>query len=513
MTSSLTNCPDPQRLHQLKAGLLLAEEAGAVRAHLRACAACQQRWHDLQAEDDHPPPDSPSSTWPALSMSFPSRLPRFSLPVGLGILAVGLTTIAVFLSGFHRRSPAPPPGGSGKETPPAATKEPIKVGILHSFNGPMGQSESPVADATILAIEQLNRQGGILGREIQYFIEDGASDADLFAKKADKLLAQDQVYAIFGCGTSDSRKAVKPIVERLDGLLIYPFHYEGLEQSSRVIYLGAVPNQQVLPAVEHAVNMLGAKKLFLIGSDHVFPRTVNAIIRDAVKTRPGVEVVGELYLPLGGKDVEALVKAIQDKQPDVILNALSGSSNIYFFRALRRAGITPQRLPTISFALGETELLSLDTEAMAGDLVAGNYFQNVATPANQRFVQDFHARFGADRVLSDPMESAYSGVFLWAEAVRAAGTEEAEPVRKALQGRTFASPGGPRQLDADNLHCRQIARLGKVRADGQFEIVYASPEPIPLVSFPPSRGRRAWELFLNDLYLEWGHRWSAPAKP
>jgi urea transport system substrate-binding protein len=463
----------------------------------------------------HAPPEDPSlsAAWHTPPAIFPGRLPRFSLPVALGVLAVALTTIAVLLFGYHRHHQAPPPDNSGKGLPPPAKTEPIKVGLLYSFNGPMAQSESPVGDATVLAIEQVNLRGGILGRQVEYYIEDGASDAEAFARKAEKLLNQDQVYAVFGGGTSDCRKLIKPIVERLDGLLVYPFSFEGLELSPRAVYMGAVPNQQVLPAVDHAVDVLGAKKFFLVGSDHVFPRAANAIIRDALKARPGVEVVGEHYLPLGGKDVEGILAAVREKQPDVILNSLNGSSNVFFFRGLRRAGLTPQRLPTISFVLGETELLSLDTQTMAGDYVSDNYFQSVAAPENERFVRDFRARFGADRVLSDPMESAYSGVFLWAAAVRTAGTEEAGPVREALRGRTFASPGGPRRIDADTLHSWQVARVGKIRPDGQLDIVYATPEPVPPVPFPPFRGRRGWELFLNDLYLDWGHRWSAPPRP
>ncbi|MBJ7260107.1 MAG: urea ABC transporter substrate-binding protein, partial [Chthoniobacterales bacterium] len=271
---------------------------------------------------------------------------------------------------------------------PEAT--PIRVGILQSMTGTLAISARPVVDATLLAIEEINAQGGLLGRRLEPVIADGRSDSDVFAAEAERLMTKEKVSVVFGCWTSSSRKAVGPVFEKHNHLLFYPVQYEGLEQSPNIVYNGATPNQQVMPAVSYALANFGPR-VFLVGSDYVFPRTANAIIRDQVAALGG-EIVGELYMPLGGKNAAPIIDAIVAAKPDVILNTINGDSNIAFFRALREAGVRPDRLPVVSFSISETELPELGAEAMAGNYAAWNYFQSVDTPENRAFLEKFRAR-------------------------------------------------------------------------------------------------------------------------
>ena len=384
----------------------------------------------------------------------------------------------------------------------------IKVGILHSLTGTMAISEKSVVDATLLGIEEVNASGGLLGKRIEALVVDAESDLDKFASEAERLITQEQVQVIFGCWTSASRKMVKPIVERHNHLLFYPVQYEGLEQSANIIYTGAAPNQQIIPAVKWAFDHLG-KRFYLVGSDYVFPRTANAIIKDQVKALRG-QILGERYVPLGSLSVETIVSDIVDLQPDVILNSINGDTNTVFFEKLRSAGITPDRIPTLSFSLAEDELRSLKATSMAGDFAAWNYFQSIDTENNQAFIQNFQSKFGTDRVTDDPMEAAYFGVYLWAQAVRDAGTTDVQVVRRALLDQSFAAPEGIVYIDPETQHTWKTVRVGRIRPNGQFEIVWASDHPIRPVPFPSYRSPLEWEHFLNSLYSMWGDRWAAP---
>lgn len=385
---------------------------------------------------------------------------------------------------------------------------PIRVGILHSMTGTLAISARPVVDATLLAIEEINAQGGLLGRKLEPVIADGASDSDAFAAEAERLIAQEKVSVVFGCWTSSSRKAVGPVFEKHNHLLFYPVQYEGLEQSPNIIYNGATPNQQVMPAVSYALTHFGPR-VFLVGSDYVFPRTANEIIHDQVSALGG-EVVGELYLPLGGKNVASMIDAIVAAKPDVILNTINGDSNVAFFRALREAGITPDRLPVVSFSISETELPELGAEAMAGNYAAWNYFQSVDTPENRAFLEKFRARFGADRVVSDPLEAAYFGVMLWAQAVRAAGSAEPAAVLAKIRGQGMHAPGGLAYIDGPTQHTWKYARIGRIRPDGQFDIVWSSDKPVRPMPFPIFRTRADWERWQKDLSASWGGKWVNP---
>ncbi len=388
----------------------------------------------------------------------------------------------------------------------AAAAEPIKVGILHSLTGSMATSESPVVDATLLAIEEINRAGGPLGRPIHPVVVDAGSDADTFAREAERLITRERVVTVFGCWTSASRKTVKPVFEKHDHLLVYPVQYEGLEESPNIVYTGAAPNQQIIPAVKWSFDHLG-RRFFLVGSDYVFPRTANAIIRDQVTAMRGA-IVGEEYVLLGSREVGPAVEKIRRARPDVILNTINGDTNVHFFRALRAAGITPGTTPTMSFSFAEHELKSLQARDMAGDYATLSYFQSIATEKNRRFVERFRTRYGADRVTADPIEAGYFGVYLWAQAVEDAGTTSVGAIRKAIKRQSFDAPGGMVYVEPENQHTWKIVRIGKIREDGQFDIVWTSEKPVRPVPYPVYRSRDEWGAFLDGLYRGWGGAWA-----
>ncbi len=378
----------------------------------------------------------------------------------------------------------------------------------------MSISERPVIEATRLAIEEINEKGGVLGRPVEEVIEDGASDDAKFKEKATKLITEDGVCAVFGCWTSASRKTVLPVFEKHDNLLFYPVQYEGLEQSPNIVYTGAAPNQQIIPAIKWCVSTLGKKKFFLVGSDYVFPRTANAIIRELAKDL-GVEIVGEEYVLLASTDVREMVGKIVAARPDVILNTINGDSNVTFFRALRAAGINAASTPTISFSISEEELSNLTAKEIAGDYAAWNYFETVDRSQNREFIKRFQAKHGEGRVLSDPMEAAYFGVHLWAQAVKDAGDESPAKVRKSIRGQSFDAPGGMVRIDPDTQHTLKVFRIGLItEAEDRFKIVYDSESPITPMPYPSTPGKKKgdWDAFLIDLHMRWGKRWANPAE-
>jgi urea transport system substrate-binding protein len=453
-----------------------------------------------------PPPGSvtlPSGTTPP-SLILP-RGPLRNVAIGAGLaVSVFLTILLVLLLGWFFTSRSVRSG-------PTFVGPPVKVGILHSRTGTMAISERPVIDATLFAIEEVNEQGGVLGRMVEAVVEDGASDWPTFRKKAEKLITQDRVCTVFGCWTSASRKTVRPVFEKYDNLLFYPLQYEGLESSPNIVYTGAAPNQQIIPAVKWSCTFLKKKRLFLVGSDYVFPHAANAIIRDQA-TELGAEVVGEKYLLLGSSDTEDIVKEIQASKPDVILNTINGDSNVSFFRALRTAGITSEKVPTISFSISEEELGSLNINDIKGDYAAWNYFQSIEEPVNQEFVRRFRERFGRGRVLSDPMEAAYFGVHLWAKAVRQAETDEPPAIRKSIGGQSFDAPEGKVRIDEQTQHTSKYIRIGRITETGRFEVVYTSESPLRPAPYPGTRSPAMWESFLSDLHLRWGGKWANPGR-
>jgi urea transport system substrate-binding protein len=429
----------------------------------------------------------------------PLKRPRWQV-IGGAAFAVFIAVLVLFWA-F---------GSRGGMIPPLPSGPPIKVGILHSRTGTMATSEQPVIDATLFAIDEVNAAGGVLGRPVEALVEDGQSEPATFAQKAEKLISLDGVSAIFGCWTSASRKEVKKVVERHDHLLLYPVQNEGLEESPNIFYIGASPNQQITPAVRWCVTFLNKKRLFLVGSDYIFPRAANAIIRDQARAL-GAEVVGEEYLPMGATDAAPVARKIRSANPEVILNTINGDTNIAFFRALRAAGVLSTSIPTISFSITEVSLTSLSPKEMAGDYVAWNYFQSIDDPKNTDFLHRFRNRLGA-RDVSDPMETAYVAVRLWAQAVEAAGSEEVEKVRGPLLSQSFDAPEGLVRIDAATRRAIKFIRIGRMTEDGRCEIVYSSEVPIEPVPYPETRSRVEWETFLTDLQLSWGGQWVNPKR-
>ena len=387
-------------------------------------------------------------------------------------------------------------------------KNPIKVGILHSLSGTMAISETPVVDATLLAIDEINYKGGILGKKVMPVIVDGRSDWPTFALEAEKLIVEEEVSVVFGGWTSASRKTMKPVFEEHNHLLFYPVQYEGLEQSPNIIYTGAAPNQQVLPAIDWASENLG-KKFFLVGSDYVFPRSANEIMKEKIREGGG-EILGEEYRLLGDDNFVEIVNKIEQTNPDVILNTINGDSNVAFFDELRSRGITPEKIPTISFSIAEDEIRHLGSENMKGDYASWNYFQSLQTNENKEFVEKFKKKFGDHRVTDDPMEAGYIGVFLYAKAVEAAGTTDPSKVIEKLRGLTISAPEGIVGIDPENQHLTKPVRIGKILENGQFEIVSSSEESIRPIPYPDYKTQEQWNEFLEDLYGGWNGNWANP---
>jgi urea transport system substrate-binding protein len=429
-----------------------------------------------------------------------------------GVLLAALLAIA-FIPWRNRGDNA---SGAGPSAPPAPApiappgREPIKIGVLHSRTGTMAISERGVINATLLAVDEINKEGGLLGRPIEAIVMDGESDDATFAAMAEKLINEDKVSVIFGCWTSASRKTVLPVIEKHGHLLFYPVQYEGLEQSPNIIYMGAAPNQQIIPAVRWAVTALKKKKFFLVGSDYIFPRAANAIIRDQAASL-GAEIVGEDYLLFGSPDVSGIVGRIVEAQPDAILNTINGDSNVAFFRALRQAGVTPNTVPTISFSISEEELSSLKSRDLVGDYAAWNYFQTIDRSQNKAFVERFQKKFGEQSIISDPMEAAYCGVQLWALAVKEAGDVDAAKVRQAVLRQSYDAPEGLIRIHAETQHAAKVFNVGQITADSRFKIISSSDTPIEPIPFPGTRSKGEWDAFLLDLKLQWGGKWANPA--
>jgi urea transport system substrate-binding protein len=385
-------------------------------------------------------------------------------------------------------------------------ENPIKVGVLHSLSGTMAISEKPVAEATLLAIDEINERGGVLGRQIQPIVVDGRSDWQTFANEAERLILEEDVSVIFGGWTSASRKTMKPVFEEYDHLLFYPVQYEGLEQSPNIIYTGAAPNQQVIPAVDWAFENLGTR-FFLIGSDYVFPRSANEIMKERIKELGG-EVVREEYRILGSKNFTEIVDKIIEIQPDIILNTINGDSNLWFFKELRLRGISPQEIPTISFSIAENEIELIGAKNMVGDYAAWNYFQSLNTKENQKFVNSFKAKYGSDRLTDDPMEAGYIGVYLFAKATELANSDDPRLIRQAIKGITLAAPEGIIGVDPKTQHTLKVVRIGQILENGQFKIIASSEAPIMPQPYPDYKSKEQWDSFLNTLYTSWDNNWS-----
>lgn len=388
-------------------------------------------------------------------------------------------------------------------------QNPIKIGILHSLSGTMAISEAPLVDVYLATIDMINENGGIMGREVVYVIVDGKSDWDTFALEAERLIVEEEVDVVVGGWTSASRKAMKPVFEEHDHLLIYPIQYEGLESSENILYTGAAPNQQILPAVDWAQKNLG-QKIYLVGSDYVFPRAANEIIKDYIKETGG-QIVGEKYRPLGDNNFSTIVEDIKITNPDVILNTINGDSNIAFFKALHDQGVHPGTR-IISFSITENEILAFNIEFLKGTYLAWNYFSNIDTTINNEFVHNLEARLPENTILTDPMEAAYLGLVLYSNAVELAGSEDPSLVRQYLKGMTYSAPEGVIGIDPETNHLAKSFRIAEVLENGQIKIVYSSDGYILPQPFPESRSIDEWNEYLLGLYEGWNQNWAAPAE-
>ncbi len=358
----------------------------------------------------------------------------------------------------------------------------IRIGVLHSLTGTMAGSEAPLVDAVRLAVEEANQSGGIRGAKIEMIVSDCRSDANYCAAQAEKLISRNKVDALFGCWTSACRKAVKGVVEKHHHLLFYPLQYEGFEQSPDIFYTGAVPNQQIIPMAAWAMQTRG-RRAYLIGSDYIFPHVANQVVRKLLFAQGG-EVAGERYLPLGSQDFDQVAREIASVHPDFVLNTLNGDSNRHFFLALRKAGINARDIPVFSSSIAEAELASMEPGLMAGHYAAWNYFESVKSAENRAFVENFQRRFGMNRVLDDPMEAAYIGVHLWVNAMREADSSNISAIKAELDKQAMNAPEGIVAVDADTHHLWKMVRIGRIRPDGQFDIVWQSgrsigPRPYP----------------------------------
>ncbi len=387
--------------------------------------------------------------------------------------------------------------GVAGATLPTQAQETVKIGVLHSLSGTMAISETSLRDVVLMAAEEINAAGGVKVAGKSYKIEpvvvDPASDWPLFAEKAKELIDAD-VAAIFGCWTSVSRKSVLPVIEEKNALLFYPVQYEGEEQSLNVFYTAASPNQQLIPAAAYAIEEIGAKKFYLLGTDYVFPRTANKVLK-AYLLKAGVPEsnIKEVYTPFHHQDYQTIVSDIKTFAASgdaVVLSTINGDSNVPFYTEFANQGLTSDDCPIIAFSVGEDELRAMDTSKLVGHLAAWNYFQSIDTPENAKFIKAFkeycaknNLPGGADRVTGDPIEAAYFGVYVWAKAAEKAGSFDVDKVREAVYGMEFEAPGGKKKMHPTNQHTFKQVYIGEIRADGQFDIVWKTDDLVEPDSF------------------------------
>jgi urea transport system substrate-binding protein len=377
---------------------------------------------------------------------------------------------------------------------PAHAQSTIKVGVLHSLSGTMAISETVLKDTVLMAIDEINAKGGLLGKKLEPVVVDPASNWPLFAEKTKQLLTQDKVAVIFGCWTSVSRKSVLPVVEEANGLLFYPVQYEGEELSKNVFYTGAAPNQQAIPAVEYLMSKDGgsAKRWVLLGTDYVYPRTTNKILRAFLKAK-GVkdEDIMEEYTPFGHSDYQTIIANIKKfasaGKKTAVVSTINGDSNVPFYKELGNAGLSAKDVPVVAFSVGEEELRGVDTKPLVGHLAAWNYFMSIKSPANTEFTKKWAAYAKAKNIpghkdkplTNDPMEATYIGINMWAQAVTKAKSTDTDKVIAAMAGQTFKAPGGfTSTMDKENHHLHKPVFIGEVKADGQFNVVWKTPGPV-----------------------------------
>jgi urea transport system substrate-binding protein len=391
----------------------------------------------------------------------------------------------------------------------ATAAEPIKVGVLHSLSGTMAISETTLKDTVLMLVDEVNKSGGLLGRPLEAVVVDPASNWPLFAEKARELIEKDKVDVVFGCWTSVSRKSVLPVFEELDGLLFYPVQYEGEESSRNVFYTGAAPNQQAIPAVEYLMSEDGgaAKRWVLLGTDYVYPRTTNKILRAFLHSK-GVsdDDIMESYTPFGHSDWQTIVSDVKKfasaGKKTAVVSTINGDANVPFYKELANQGIDAADIPVVAFSVGEEELAGLDTGPLVGHLAAWNYFMSVDTPENAEFIKKWHAFIKDDnRVVNDPMEATYIGFKMWSQAVLQAGTTDVDAVRQAMYGQKVPSLTGTTAVMNVNHHLSKPVLIGEIQGDGQFSTVWKTDGPIV---------GDAWSDYIPEsakLTADWTYPW------
>ncbi len=376
--------------------------------------------------------------------------------------------------------------------------QPIRIGILHSLSGIMAENEKILIDTLLITMDGINEKGGLLGRKLEAVVTDSRSDPNHASQEAERLIREEKVEVIFGCWTSACRKAVKPVVEKYNHLLFYPIQYEGLEQSDNIVYTGAAPNQQIIPGTIWAIENLG-HRIYLLGSDYIYPRTANFIIRDIANAK-NAEIIAEQYLPLGSDDFDEIISQIIKLRPDVIINTVNGHSNHSFFLRKYQAGL--DNIPVISFSIPEEELAKIPFANNKSHYAVWSYFQNMNNPINHKFVEQIQQRLGPEQAIGDPMEASHIGLLLWAQTVENAQSTTPGIVYKAISEQSLNAPQGIVSIDGNNHHLRKHVCIGQAQPNGQFDIIWRTDHAISPVPFPTYRSRPEWEEIIKKIAKE-----------
>ncbi len=391
----------------------------------------------------------------------------------------------------------------------AQAADTIKVGVLHSLSGTMAISETTLKDTVLMMVDDINKKGGLLGKQVEAVVVDPASDWPLFAEKARELIEKEQVAVVFGCWTSVSRKSVLPVFEELNGLLFYPVQYEGEESSRNVFYTGAAPNQQAIPAVEYLMSEDGGKaeRFVLLGTDYVYPRTTNKILRAFLNAK-GIsdDDIMESYTPFGHSDWQTIVSEVKtfasQGKKTAVVSTINGDANVPFYKELGNQGINAEEIPVVAFSVGEEELAGLDTSPLVGHLAAWNYFMSVESGVNEEFIAAWHSFIGDEkRVTNDPMEATYIGFKMWTQAVEQAGTTNVDAVRQAMYGQTAPNLTGGTAVMNVNHHLSKPVLIGEIQDDGMIETVWATDSEVV---------GDAWSDFIPEsakLTADWTYPW------
>lgn len=478
--------------------------AGAEPQPCTFLRASEQTWQNPRALGPQGLPDEddyddvgPTQSWPShtpaegdMHEEPTSSLRSRSRTIWAMLCTVAISAALLFIA---NRSLLHSPQIS--QSPSVEIKPPIKVGVLHSMSGPMSIASRPIVDATLLAIDEINEHGGLLGHPIEPVIIDGKTDSETFTQAAERLIQHDKVSVVFGGFHSAARRGIKRAVEKHDHLLIYPGSDEGLEDSAHILYLGAVPSQAVLPALRYASQTLGKQRVFVIGNDPGFARPLGAIIADAGQEL-GMRVVGERIVREGTTDFDRVLRKIMQAQPDLIVNTLRGDSNISFFRALATVIPAAKRPLTLSLALDANVLADLASLDLRGSYLASSYFESIDRPQNREFLARLTGRFGDHRVASDAMAAAYEGVYLWAQGVRSTGTFSPIKLRQALRDQVLEGPTSAVRIDPSNGHAWRPYRLARLSTSNRPELIESS-QPLQPVLFPRTRTRTQWEALIS----------------